>query len=423
MPQPGRGAEQQRAERDQQARRRRAPPQRQVGLGDDADVLGVDLLLLAGFARAHQERLIEVAARLRLAFQFAQADHGLIVIDGGALERLEIVGERLLAGLGALIFGAGGDGGAVDLVVDHVAQAFRLRLDVEHGRMPRPERGHLLGLAAHHFGVLAAQGGDGLRQQRRRERAVLVLGLLHLRHLVEPALGLGGAGARGHELRIHLGQLLFGYELAVAADHVVACAIVLDLLFGVAHAIAQILQPRRQRLRHLARRIGADLRLFGEIGVGDGVGDARRLFRTARGDVDLDHVSALVALDGDAAPQLGERRERLVVGGGVAMNADDTEDVFAERAQRRAGADEFGIFVEIERGDDAAQHRVRAQDPHLALDLQQAGVAQRRRRRCPVADGEQVGWIDEDLRRRRILPWRHRDEDQRQHRAPRARRR
>jgi hypothetical protein len=166
-------------------------------------------------------------------------------------------------------------------------------------------------------------------------------------------------------------------------------------------------------LRHLPRGIGADLRLLGEIGVGDGVGDARRFFRIAGRNVDLDHIGALIAPDHDMAFKLGQCRKRQILGKSISTPADNIEDVVAQGAQWRSRASKFGVIVEVQCGDDTAQHGVRAQNAHLALDLEKARVAERRRRRRTIADGEKIGRIDQDLRRRSILARRHHDKHER----------
>ena len=287
-----------------------------------ADILGVDLLLRAGFARAHQKRLIDVAACLRVALELAQPDHGLAVAHCGLFERREIGGEHLLARFGALIFGARRDRGAVDLGADHTAQPLGLRLDVDDRRMQRAEARRLLRLAAHDLGILSAQRGDGRRLQRRREGADFVLAVLNRFDLLEPRLGIGGTGMRRAELIIHIGELLVGDQLAVGGEQVVALLVVLDLVLGVADAVLQFFQTGGQGLRHLPCGIGPHLCLLGEIGLRDGVGDAHGLVRVAAGDVDLDHVSALVAFHFDPPLELVERGKRPAAGEVVPARQD-----------------------------------------------------------------------------------------------------
>ena len=266
------GAEHHRSQRHDERRRRRTALLRQIGPGEHADILGVDLLLRAGLARAHQEGLVDVAACLRVAFEFAQTHHRLAVADRGLLERREIVGERLFAGFGAAIFGTRRNRGTVDLVVDHAMQPFGLRLNIDYRRMQRAKACRLLGFAAHDLGILAAQRGDGRRLQRCREGAVLVLAALDLFDLVETRLGIGGAGARRAELIVHIGELLVGHQLAVCGQKTVARLESLGLFLGFADAVLELLQASGQGLRHLPGGIGPHLRLFNEIGLGDGVG-------------------------------------------------------------------------------------------------------------------------------------------------------
>jgi len=83
--------------------------------------------------------------------------------------------------------------------------------------MTRAERSHLLGLAPHDLGILAAQRGDGRRLNRFRERAGFVLPALYLLDLIETGLRFGGMRARRAELIAQLGELLLGDELPFEA--------------------------------------------------------------------------------------------------------------------------------------------------------------------------------------------------------------
>ncbi len=61
-----------------------------VGLGNHLDVLGVDALLLAGLAGAHQKGFVDGAACLHVTLQFAQAHHGSVGSERVLLERVDV---------------------------------------------------------------------------------------------------------------------------------------------------------------------------------------------------------------------------------------------------------------------------------------------------------------------------------------------
>ncbi len=157
-------------------------------------------------------------------------------------------------------------------------------------------------------------------------------------------------------------------------------------------------------MRHLPSGIGPHLCLLGEIGLGDGVGDAHRLVRVAAGDVDLDHVSALVAVHLDAPLQLVERGQRPAAGKVVPAQQD---------AEQRRSAHEFRIVVETLGSDDAAEHRVRGEHTDLTVDLEQRGVVCLRGLRIG-ADRAQVARVNKDLRDRGVFARRQCDVDDRQ---------
>ncbi len=184
---------------------------------------------------------------------------------------------------------------AVDLVVDHSFEAFGLGLDFDDRRVPRPEGRRLLCLQAHDLGVLGAQRRNGLRLHRFREGADVVFGFLHGLDLFEAGFRCRGAGACGRQLIVEIGKLLLVDELPVGVDDVVARSEGLDALFSLMHTLFQFVEACRQRLRDLTGGIGADLRLLGQIGLGNGIGEARGLCGVFAGDSHIHDVSALGA--------------------------------------------------------------------------------------------------------------------------------
>lgn len=203
------------------------------------------------------------------------------------------------------------------------------------------------------------------------------------------------------ELAAHIGKLLVADELAISIDDVVAGLKSFDFFLLLAHLVLQLLEVRGQRLRDLPGGIGPHLRLFLEIGLRDGVGDAHGLVRIPAGDADVHDKRTFGAFHLDAALEFVQRGERGVGGKRVLAH---------QLRQQRWTAYEFRIVVEIFRSDDPAQHRVGTQHLDLALDLHERRVAHLVRLCGLAADGAQVGRVDEDLRCRCVLARRHKDE-------------
>ena len=83
------------ADHRQQAHgRREGAPLRHGRLADDARARGVEAFLFLGFARALEEGLIDVAAGLDVALEFAQPHRGLAELDALALLRLQRLVQR-----------------------------------------------------------------------------------------------------------------------------------------------------------------------------------------------------------------------------------------------------------------------------------------------------------------------------------------
>ena len=87
------------------------------------------------------------------------------------------------------------------------------------------------------------------------------------------------AGARHAELIVQFRELLFVDELSAGAEDVVARLERLDPILGLAHAILELVEAGRQRLRNLPGGVGPHVRLFRQISLRDRVGDARRFGR------------------------------------------------------------------------------------------------------------------------------------------------
>jgi hypothetical protein len=173
-------------------------------------------------------------------------------------------------------------------------------------------------------------------------------------------------------------------KLSAGAKNVVALLERLDPILSRAHALLELGETGRQRLRDLTDSVRSDVRLFLQVGLGDRIGDVRRLGRLARGHADVHHVGAFGALDLNAAFE-------RVQGGSHAVGT---------LAPGLAG--KFRILVEGFGFDHAPQHAVGGQYANLALDLQHGRVVGQICRREFVADRVQIGRIDQNLRHRRI---------------------
>jgi hypothetical protein len=103
-------------------------------------------------------------------------------------------------------------------------------------------------------------------------------------HQLELRLPLGALGARGHQALVELGQLLIVDIEAERVEDAMIDPVGLDRALGLLRPRAQLDQP----LAEPARGAVGGLELAGALGVdralGDGVGDARRLDRVARGE-------------------------------------------------------------------------------------------------------------------------------------------
>ena len=265
----------------------------------------------------------------------------------------------------------GGVGDAFELLADQPPRLAQLLLDLDERGMARPERGAEIGLLARDLGVLAAQlldqagfqrVGGGVGRLSRRGEAL---------QQVELGFRLGAAGARLDNAGVDLAELLLVEQPAVRADDFVLGLVGLDAGLGVLQARLQVFEPQLQPVALAFALVELGVLLVGEIGLGDGVGDARRLLRIGGGDLDVDDVSALRALDRDGAVERGDGAVDRVLAG--ARGGPYPEQGEEARAQSRLSGAEFRIVHEFLAGDDAAQHRVRSDEFRLALDQRTVG--------------------------------------------------
>ena len=216
--------------------------------------------------------------------------------------------------------------------------------------------------------------------------------------LVEARFCRRRAGVRHAELIVQLRKLLFVDELSAGAEDIVAGLERLDPILGLAHAILELVETRRQRLRNLPGGIGPDVRLFRQISLRNRVGDARRFGRISAADTDVDDVGAFGAFHLELALQ---RIECARAGSAWRAPPSPTAAINPRRAEgwptnSGSRSSDFGT-------DHAAQHAVGAQHPHLALDLQHGRVVGLIGRIRFVAHRMQIRRVDENLCRRRDI--------------------
>ena len=218
----------------------------QLGVGRE-DVLGAGALL-----GAQQHGLEQVAVDGGVALQRLEPDGLVVDRTHLALQRLEVLGERLVAGVG----GAGLAGQTIDDLGDlgvHLGlDASDLGAGIEHLRMLRAVRGLQLRGAAFGVGLLLLEGRDQRRIQHLRHALAVEAALTHLLSFPQARVSLGLRGLRGEKLAVELGQLLGG-DAAAASDagalvEVVLAAVVLDRLVGLAHLVAQLGDAAHQEL-------------------------------------------------------------------------------------------------------------------------------------------------------------------------------
>ena len=118
----------------------------------------------------------------------------------------------------------------------------------------------------------------------------------------------------------------------------------------------------------MARRaaVACEFLEFRQIGVGERIGEHRRLRRLPRPDIDIDDEAAVGLLDGNVAVQGVQRRHllELVFIGGRRMNPDQAEQ---RRGGSVGGAAEFGILVDAGAVDHLQQHVVGGDQARLAF--------------------------------------------------------
>ena len=201
---------------------------------------------------------------------------------------------------------------------------------------------------------------------------------------------------RCREALVGARKLLVAEQRVLDADEIVLRLVDREHILGITQPRLQFLQtsgqigggaPRGGRLRALR---------FREIGVGNGIGEHRRLRRIVRPDLDIDHEATLGLANDDVA---GERIERdgvidLRGGGEAQLDPEQME----QRRQRSPGfTAELGILVETGVLDHLEQYAVGGDQPGLAFHHhRQAGNVLGARRQLAV-DQLQFARVDIEL--------------------------
>ena len=393
----GQRAEHEADERDHAHGGREGTVLRYGRLADDARARGVQAFLFLGFAGALEERLIDITAGLDVAFELAEPHRGLAHLIALALLRLQRLVQRdvIVAGAGQIVLCRRGE--AIDLLVDGTAQIVDLLLHLAQRRMQWAEFTGQFGVALARFGILRPQVGDGRGLQCLGNRAVVGRGAAAGFDLVVFGLGVERGGpCRGKPL-VAGGKLLIADQRVLGADEIVLRLVDRKLIFRAAQTLLQFHQTTGQIFCRTPRGGGLRVPRFRQVGVGERIGEHRRLRRLPRPDIDIDDEATVGLLDGNVAVQGVQRRHllELIFIGGRRMNPDQAE-------QRRHGsvgdAAELGILVDAGALDHLQQHIVRGDQARLAFhDHRESGDVLGTRRQFAI-DQLQFAWVDIKLR-------------------------
>ena len=243
----------------------------QLGVGRQ-DVLGAGALL-----GAQQHGLEQVAVDGGVALQRLESDGLVVDRTHLALQSLEVLGERLVTGVG----GAGLTGQAIDdfgdLSVHLGLDASNLGAGIEHLRMLHAVRGPHLRGAAFGVGLLLLESHDQRRVQHFWDALAACTALAHLLGFPQTQVGLRLGGLGSEKLGVELGELLGG-DAAAATDagtlvEVVLAAVFLDRLVGLAHRLAQFVDAAEQELVDAIHLLDLVVALIVEIALGHRICD------------------------------------------------------------------------------------------------------------------------------------------------------
>ena len=377
-----------------------------MGVGQDARVGALDVLLLAQFLEAGQEALVEGAVRLGLALELLLL--GLVLAgragdDGGLVDQLL---ELVLLGLGGVELGAHGQRDALGLAQEAGAHAGELGARLDHLGMVVAQHRRQLGHLAGQLDVLDAQRRQGGVARHLGDVGDLAGIEAGPAQRDEARLALDALGARADVLAVEIGQRLGRHRPFGAAGQALVAAVGGDGLLGDLQVAAQLGQALLEPLGGAAVGLVLGVDLVGEIGLGHGIGDARRHRAVRAFDGDQDDEGAAQQRDAEAAGDGTDRRAaariallgraagaRRLGGGGLRLGRrrqqgrDAGGPQFAQRRKGaideawRLGAVEIRIVGEPELVDDAADQELGLDDLELALDGAEVhGVDARQRR-------------------------------------------
>ena len=398
---PARPQAQPQERRAQQKRDRRRPGflQRRQGGRDQAGVGGVDVGGFHRFARAHQKRGIDRARGFRLALQLAQVDVGLAVVERLRLHAVQLEGKRLFVGIGARVIGLDRLTQALGFLGDEAAHFVERLLqggDVGMAGAEQPAgAGELFDQRA--FAVAQLGHDDGGHRFGRALRARVAA------QLIELGFKRGDAVLRARKLRRRLVDLLIRHQLAGRNHEPVGGAIILDRRLLARDVGLHLAQPAFQLPGGVAAGGGAGFALVLAIGGGDGVGEFGGARGRARRHLQVEHERLVGAVVVRLLAQgLQRARPCRLLGGASVGRLEQRGDALRQRVEQ-AAAVEFGIGVQMGRGDRALEHGVGQQHAALALHLRDAAVGGDGTGVDVVGDDLLVAGVDEDLRGRGIL--------------------
>ncbi len=264
--------------------------------------------------------------------------------------------------------------------------------------MTRPQFALQFGLALLGFGILRTQIGDGRRLQRLGNGAGVRRRLAAGFDLVVFGLRVERQRPRRGEPLVAGGELLVADQRVLGADEVVLRLVDRERVFGVAQPFLQFRQPAGKVAGGATDPRGLRLRGFGQIGLGDRVGEHRRLHRVDRPDVDVDDEGLVGLFHIDVADQGFQRRhlDELPLLGGRAQIDPEQAQQRSEQALGVAAA-EFRILLQMGLADHLQQHIVRGDHAHLALDHHRKAGKVRGARRQFAIDQLQFAGVDVKL--------------------------
>jgi hypothetical protein len=170
------------------------------------------------------------------------------------------------------------------------------------------------------LGLLPGQLLNGRRAEHVGRRLRVAGGPDHLANLVEARIGRGPLGAGDDQLRVEICDLLRDQGPFLALQKAGAAPVLLDRTFRLRDLLAEVLELDGEPLIRPPRRLEFRIQLRDDVGVGHGIGDARRLVGRLRREIDDD--GARLALDADRKPLEKSVDDLFVLAGAALLVAE-----------------------------------------------------------------------------------------------------